>query len=266
MPADPAVVGDHHEVVDFRSGADPRRAVGPPIDRGVGTDLDIVTEFHPAELRGEDVAGRPRLVTEAMGAEHGPGMNDASLPDARPVVEHGIREDLAPRADPAAGADSGARVDRAAGGDLGIRADGRKRVNIGPGSDPSRWIDRRLRAHAAADGGAQGAEVEDRGGKRRMDISHLERGAIERATPQRHDHGTSPALGQKWQLVDRIDERDLAGAGGIEGGGPGDNAGTCVNGSGGQRPGQSVECDRHRQASLGLPARRTGGGAEGAGR
>ncbi len=48
--ANPHVVADHHEVVDPGARTDPRVVQRAAIDRGVGADLDIALDDHPAEL------------------------------------------------------------------------------------------------------------------------------------------------------------------------------------------------------------------------
>ena len=67
VPADSAVVPDHHQVVDLGPFADPRRAEGAAVDGRAGADLDVVGDFDVAELRNLVVPAVAELVAEPVG-------------------------------------------------------------------------------------------------------------------------------------------------------------------------------------------------------
>ena len=64
------VVGDLHQIINHRAGADHGVVTRAAVDRGVGADVDIVADDDAAELRHLD---RARLV----GSEAEPGLADA---------------------------------------------------------------------------------------------------------------------------------------------------------------------------------------------
>ena len=179
VAAESAVVGDHHEVIELRAVANRRCPVGTAVDRGAGTDLNIVAHLDPAQLRRERVAATHHLVTEAIGSKHGTGMDHAPCPHLRAVVEHRIREDHGAGTNPGAGHDLSARVDCGAGPDLHVGTDDGKRVNIDIRADADRGIDDSPRADADAGGRAGRPQAGDHRGKRRMHVGHLDRGPIE---------------------------------------------------------------------------------------
>ena len=65
MFTDAAVMGYLHQVIDFGAFADNRRSVGPSVDRGAGSDLDVGADFDIAELGGEFVPSAVFLVAES---------------------------------------------------------------------------------------------------------------------------------------------------------------------------------------------------------
>ena len=56
MPAEAAIVGDHHLIVDLGAVADDRRAIRAAVDRRAGADLNVVANYHIAQLSRELVA------------------------------------------------------------------------------------------------------------------------------------------------------------------------------------------------------------------
>src|SRR5688572_20530051 len=69
--ADLDVVADLDQVVDLRAATDDRVAEGRAIDGGVGPDLDVVLDHHPARLGNFSVLRAIEREAEAIGAEHG---------------------------------------------------------------------------------------------------------------------------------------------------------------------------------------------------
>lgn len=67
MAADLNVVADLYTVVDLGAFTDHRIVHGATVDRGVGADLDIITDDHPADLDDLDHAARTRRITETIG-------------------------------------------------------------------------------------------------------------------------------------------------------------------------------------------------------
>ena len=115
--ADPHIVGDLHQIVDFRALPDHRVAQRAPVDRRVCADLDIVLYDDTAELRH---------LAQAVGARH---IAEPVLADRRarqylhPVAKQGVLQARA-RTDVAVAADAApARNDR-------IGADDRARTDL----------------------------------------------------------------------------------------------------------------------------------------
>ena len=202
-------MGDHHEIVELRAVANRGGPVGAAIDRGAGTDLDVVADLHPAQLRRQAIAAVNHLIAEAIGPKHGTGVDHAPCPHLRAVVQHRIRKDDCAGADPAAGHDLGAGVNGGTWPDLDIRTDHGERVNVGIGADAGRGVDDCPRADADAGGSAGRPQADDHRGKCRMHVGHLDRRPIQRARTLRHDHRACATLRQEMQFVGCIDERDV---------------------------------------------------------
>ncbi len=79
--ADDHVVADLDLIVQFDAVLDDRIIDGAAIDGGIGADLHIVADPHAAHLRHLDPSPRIRRETEAVGADHRAGMQNAALPD-----------------------------------------------------------------------------------------------------------------------------------------------------------------------------------------
>ena len=148
VPADAAVVGDHHQVVDFRALADDRRAVGAAVDGRAGADFHVGPQNHIAQLGRKHVPAVGETIAETIGPQHGVGMDHAPRPDNRVFVQHGVGKDGHILADLRAGHDVYAAVDRRAGADRHVVADGGKRMDVDVLGDLGRGTDDGQRADA----------------------------------------------------------------------------------------------------------------------
>ncbi len=115
MPADAAVVGDHHQVVDFRALADDRRPVSAAVDGRAGAYFHVGTQDHIAQLGRKHVPAVGETVTESVSPQHGIGMDNASRADNGIFIQHGVGKDGYILADLRAGHDVHAAVDRGSG-------------------------------------------------------------------------------------------------------------------------------------------------------
>src|SRR5690348_4477646 len=82
------------------------------IDRGVGADLDVVADAYGADLRNLDPAALFLGDAEAVGADHGTGMDDDARADRATGIHHHARIKRAVVTDAYALADDAARADR----------------------------------------------------------------------------------------------------------------------------------------------------------
>ena len=117
VPADHDVVPDLHEIINFGAFADDRILKSPPVDRGVGADLDIVLDDDPADLRHLEVAPRAHGEAEPVLADPHARVHDD------PVADQGMRQrreraDVAVAADGDPVADHRARRDARAAPDV----------------------------------------------------------------------------------------------------------------------------------------------------
>src|SRR5690606_6844389 len=107
--ADPHVVRHLDQVVELAAVADDRVLERAPVARAVRADLDRVADDDPSELRDLLPPLRAAGEAEAVGADHGPGEDDAVAPERAIVL------DRHPRVQAARIADDAARADRHAG-------------------------------------------------------------------------------------------------------------------------------------------------------
>ena len=126
---DAAVVGDVDEIVELGAAQDARRLESRTIDRRACADLDVVAHHDIADLGALDVAPvglAPE--TEAVGADHGIGVDDR----ARPEPTARAQEDA--RIESAVGTDHGPFADEDARPESGARADPRVAAHVDPGA------------------------------------------------------------------------------------------------------------------------------------
>jgi hypothetical protein len=98
------VVSNLHKIIEPRTGADHRVSRRSSIDRGIGANLDIILEDHPAELRSSQEPGL------------GEGKSKSFLPDPRAGIDINARSQQRVAqagvcADPAVAADDYAASD-----------------------------------------------------------------------------------------------------------------------------------------------------------
>src|SRR6478609_1048799 len=89
--ADAGVVADLDQVVELRALLDHRVVEMAAVDGRVRADLDVVADAHRADLRDLDPALARARVAEAVGADHGSGVNDAARADRAARVDHHAR-------------------------------------------------------------------------------------------------------------------------------------------------------------------------------
>ena len=75
-----------HQVIDLGALADPCRHKGAAIDRRTGADLTVITNLDVAQLRHLDVLAVLKTIAEAIGAQHGVGMNDDAITENRAFI------------------------------------------------------------------------------------------------------------------------------------------------------------------------------------
>jgi hypothetical protein len=71
--ADDYVVGDLHEIIDLGALADLGAAETRAVERAVGPDLDVVSDYNVADLRDFFVAPLDEFVTKTIGTNDRPG-------------------------------------------------------------------------------------------------------------------------------------------------------------------------------------------------
>src|SRR6185369_12927616 len=104
------------------------------VDAGIGADLDVVTDAHRAELLDLfPAAAAVRREAEAVGADHGPGMNDAALADQAAFAHADTRLQHRGGADPRAALDHAQRPDARAGIDHRVGVDDGTGMDRRPG-------------------------------------------------------------------------------------------------------------------------------------
>src|SRR5262249_55245319 len=75
------VVGDLNQVVELDAATDHGGFQRTAVDAGVGSDFDVIFNNNAADLRKFHVAVAIFYVAEAIGSDHGAGMNDDVISD-----------------------------------------------------------------------------------------------------------------------------------------------------------------------------------------
>src|SRR4029079_10636613 len=107
---------------------DHRVAAAAAVDRGVGTDLDIVLHDDAAELRHLDVTARAKLIAKSVVADLAASVDDHVVANQR-VHDRGIRTDRAVPADLHVGPDHRVGTDYRPRTDACVRPNHRTRID-----------------------------------------------------------------------------------------------------------------------------------------
>ena len=213
VPADAAVVGDHHQVVDLGAVADFGRAVGAPIDRRqapISTSSPISTL--PNWAQGSCLAV-DQPIAKAVRADHATGMDHGPRADRPFLVQHDVRIERDFFAQPAAGHDVAAAVNRGSAADHHVVADGGPGMNVDVVADPGRRADKRSRADADPPAvAAAGTEMLHDPGEGLMNVGHGDGGHRQPVGRKagRNDRGPGLGGGQFFGLFVPIDKGDVA--------------------------------------------------------
>jgi hypothetical protein len=148
MLTDLAIVADHHQVVDFGAHANAGRAKSAPVYRAACPHLDIVFEFHPAELGNLHVSPLLRAISKAISPDDGICMNNHAIPQNAFIgnIGMGMQRDIV--AQFAEAADNGAWVENGIGTNHGPLAYQGKGTNAYPRGQTCRWMHVGSRAYA----------------------------------------------------------------------------------------------------------------------
>ena len=210
MPAESAVVADHHQVVDLRPLADPRRPEGASVDRRAGADLDVVGDLDVTELRNLDVPTVLEPVAEPVGPDHRLSVDDDAVAEDRTVVKDGVRKEGHVVAEPAIPAEDDAAMDTAAGPDHAAGADDRERVDARVRADPGRGIDVGFRVDPVRRRFTSAVQVSGDGDERSAGIGDPDQGLAVGRGGNRHDRRAGPRLVQIRKMSFVFGKRHMA--------------------------------------------------------
>ncbi len=118
------------------------------VDRGVGADLDVVLDDHPADLRHLGVAAGAHHVAEPVLADPGARMHDHAVAH-QGVDQRHMRADGAVAPDPDLRPDHRPGVNHRAGADLRARPDHRARIDRDAAFEPRARMNERAGSDAA---------------------------------------------------------------------------------------------------------------------
>src|SRR5215207_3706991 len=146
-------MGDLHEIVELDAFLDDGVVDGAPVDRRVGANLDVVTDYDAADLRNLLPGATIRRKTEAVGADHGTRMQDATRTDSHAIEQRNSRADSSASAYRNVRAQHGARADHGFLADNTVAADEHVSANLRAGGDACGGRDNGARMHARHHGG-----------------------------------------------------------------------------------------------------------------
>src|SRR5579875_3438575 len=100
MFSDRAIMGDVHQVIDFRSFADAGCTQRRTIHAGIGADLDIITNLHSSDLRKFLVAicreSEPKSISadDTTGMQHDARANAHTIVNRDACMQHAVLADI----------------------------------------------------------------------------------------------------------------------------------------------------------------------------
>src|SRR5262249_48160925 len=147
VPADLAIVGYHHQIINLGPIADTRGLERPAVDGGTRPDLHIRADLDVPKLRHFHVPSVVESVAESVGTEDRVGMDDRPVADKRSVVQNGVWEednvipDAAEASDHHAAVDAATRSQDTTLADAGEWEDAAVFADMDSGVNRSGWID-----------------------------------------------------------------------------------------------------------------------------
>lgn len=153
------IVPHLNEIVDLAPGTDTSLFEQSAIDRAEGADLDVALDHCPSDLRHFLVNPAAGRVTETVGSEDDPGVQDRALPYLGEIVEHHMRMNHGARTEVATAAHNGMGPDLDTRSDLRPIPDDHVGADVGRGIDPTVATDNSRRMHP---GGSRLGRVEQR--------------------------------------------------------------------------------------------------------
>ena len=211
------VVPDLHQIINPAAVADHGIGSGTAVDGGIGADLHVVADDHPAELGNREMSvlrgdKAETILTDAhAGGQPHPHADDAA-PQRRRGTDSAIVTDHDARADDRIGADLAPLPD------LRPRPDHHPRGDRGIGADDGGGIDCRARSDTSGDRCIGIKRPRDEGvcaiGVRGDQQCH---GCGRIVVPVRmHEAGPGPAVPERIAVAGVVEKADLFGAGNIE--------------------------------------------------
>jgi len=82
-----AVVGNHHQIIDFRTFPNMRPRKTPTVNRRVRPDLRIVVDLHNTQLRNLHMLSFLHLVPKSIRPDHRSRMQHNPIPDPTPLSD-----------------------------------------------------------------------------------------------------------------------------------------------------------------------------------
>src|SRR6185503_6715048 len=122
VAADDCVVADLDQIINFAAFSDDSVRNRAPVDRCVGSDLDVILDDHSTQLRRLFVPIGSGSKSEAGAADDGARLDHHAIAQERELERH-VRSDLAVTADADAAPDKRVRANARVFPDLSIRTD-----------------------------------------------------------------------------------------------------------------------------------------------
>ena len=180
--SDAAIVPDLNLIINLRAVSDYCVIQRAAVNRGIGADLNIVTDRDAAHLRDLDPFPGERRETEAFTADRGTHIDDHTASHVAVVTHLGLREKMR------VFADFGLRADIGAFTDPHKRADLRAGTNHRAGIHPGRRIDLSIgRDHRPQINAGLGF-------RKRPALHRLARPCVPRIGIRRENHGSGEIL------------------------------------------------------------------------
>ena len=105
------VMGYLDKIIDLAPFPDDSAAETGPVDHGVGTDLNVITNLDNPGLGDLLVAPLAELITEAAGTDHRPRLKDHMVAKQAPLTDNHARMKPAAASDPNISSDQASRTD-----------------------------------------------------------------------------------------------------------------------------------------------------------
>src|SRR5579871_120489 len=210
VPADLAIVGNHHQVIDLGAVSDTRGLEGSTVDRCAGPNLNICADFDVPQLRHFHVLPILEAVPKPIGTEHSVGVDNGSIRKDGPIIQDGVGIKRNIVAEVAKASNHCTAVDATARSESTLLADARKGMDAATGANAGRRMNKCVGVDAVRGGLSSAMQVADDERECRHRVGNVDDAHGSRGKSPARNHSGGPTAVEVLGMFFVFHKRDAA--------------------------------------------------------